>query len=346
MLGPPVTSATPSTPSADPACTVVARPIAVEAIPRATWDGLLALTAGATPFSRWTWHRAWWDAYGTEATPAYLLCTDERGIARGIVPLMERQGTVFLGATYHGDYATLLAAPADLDAVGKSMAAVLRGRVVDLRRLRHDDPALPMLEQSLGLSRQQEDVCPTVTVEAGLDWDGYLATLDKKDRHEIRRKVRRAEAAGEARFELLPPTAEAAEAFIRLHHAKWGDRGLFSATPDGDRSRAFIHRLTKLEAAEGDRSQLQLGQYRVGGRLIFAIMGFTDGATCYFYNGGIEPAARELSPGVAGAAAYLRHELEHGRRRFDFLRGGEDYKYEWGAVDVPIYRLAGTVGAP
>ena len=34
----------------------------------------LAATAGATPFSRWTFHRAWWDAYGSTAmssTPRY-----------------------------------------------------------------------------------------------------------------------------------------------------------------------------------------------------------------------------------------------------------------------------------
>ena len=28
-----------------------------------------------------------------------------------------------------------------------------------------------------------------------------------------------------------------------------------------------------------------------------------------------------------------------GRRRFDYLRGAEPYKYEWGAVDEPIERL-------
>jgi hypothetical protein len=28
-----------------------------------------------------------------------------------------------------------------------------------------------------------------------------------------------------------------------------------------------------------------------------------------------------------------------GKRRFDFLRGNEPYKYDWGAVDEPIQRL-------
>ena len=42
---------------------------------------------------------------------------------------------------------------------------------------------------------------------------------------------------------------------------------------------------------------------------------------------------------MTGAAAYLRDRLAAGRRRFDFLRGNEPYKYEWGAVDEPIHRL-------
>jgi CelD/BcsL family acetyltransferase involved in cellulose biosynthesis len=28
-----------------------------------------------------------------------------------------------------------------------------------------------------------------------------------------------------------------------------------------------------------------------------------------------------------------------GKTRFDFLRGNEPYKYEWGAVDEPIQRV-------
>jgi len=334
----------PAASPSDPACTLVARPIALEAIHRATWDELLGRAARITPFSRWTWHRAWWDAYGAEAEPHYLACTDEAGVIRGLVPLMQREGTTYFGATYHGDYATVLCAPGDLAAVADATAAALGGRAVDLRRLRHDDPAIGALEMALGLRREQEDVCPVVTVPAGVDWEAYLGTLDKKDRHEIRRKVRRAETSGPMRFDLVALTPEAVETFIGLHDLKWGARGLFPAGVHGDRSRAFIRRLAELEAAEGDGAQLQLAQFRVGERLVFVSAGFHDADTCYFYNAGLDPDARELSPGVTGTAAYLRYELEHGCRRFDFLRGGEAYKYEWGSLDEPIYRLAGTVG--
>ena len=47
---------------------------------------------------------------------------------------------------------------------------------------------------------------------------------------------------------------------------------------------------------------------------MFVTVGFDDGSTCYFYNAGMDPAAREISPGVTGTAAYLRDRLEAGRR--------------------------------
>jgi CelD/BcsL family acetyltransferase involved in cellulose biosynthesis len=378
----------------DPECPLVARPVAFAAIERATWDRLFAATSGATSFSRWTVHRAWWDAYGDTAHEQYLAVAARSDPATvvGIVPLMHRHEVepgdaasatmlrhtqpaatpvapgdkaVFFGASYHADYATVLAAPADLADVAMALVDSLAARpdpahgdrewdVIDLRRLRRDDPALPALEDAFiaraaregwQVSREQEDVCPVATMPAGGDWEAYLDTLDKKARHEIRRKIRRAEAGGENTFELVEPTPAAADEFIDLHQARWGAEGLFPDTAGGERSRRFIHRLAELESAEGPARRLQFGRFRVGGRSIFFGVGFDDGTECLFYNAGLAPHARELSPGVTGTAAYMRNRLEAGRRRFDFLRGGEPYKYEWGAVDEPIYRLL-VVGRP
>ena len=76
----------------------------------------------------------------------------------------------------------------------------------------------------------------------------------------------------------------------------------------------------------------------MGDRLIFARSALTTG-TCYFYNAGMDPAAKDVA-GMTGPRP-MHYELAPGCRRFDFLRGGESYKYEWGAVDEPIDRLAG-----
>ena len=77
-----------------------------------------------------------------------------------------------------------------------------------------------------------------------------------------------------------------------------------------------------------------IGDHRVAG-----CVEFDDGDTVYYYNAGVDPGARELSPGVVMVAELVRRALALGRRRIDFLRGDEGYKYEWGAEDRPIQRL-------
>jgi CelD/BcsL family acetyltransferase involved in cellulose biosynthesis len=79
-----------------------------------------------------------------------------------------------------------------------------------------------------------------------------------------------------------------------------------------------------------------------GARVIFVGIGFDDGQTTYLYNAGIDPAEEKASPGITGVALLFQERIASGTRRFDFLRGQERYKYEWGAVDEPIYRLLVT----
>jgi CelD/BcsL family acetyltransferase involved in cellulose biosynthesis len=358
-----------------------------EAVDPARWDALAAANPWATPFSRWGFHCAWWDAYGANAHEETLVlvpadATDDAEPV-GIAPLMHRHEVepgdvelrttmrhgeglvltpvspdakaVFFGASYHADYATLLASPGDLPAVADALAAYCGSAgdpehpvpwdAVDLRRLRTGDPALDALAAAFGaremtegwtLNVEPEEVCPVADLPAGGTIDDYLATLGKKERHEIRRKVRRAEAAGEVLLEdAADPLADLPE-FIDLHQKRWGDDGLFPDTPGGEQSRVFFRRLFELFPAGGP---LDLAFLTVGGRRIAAGVSFTSGDTLLYYNAGVDPAARDLSPGVVMVERYVRRALGRGLTRMDFLRGDEAYKYEWGAVDHPIQRL-------
>ena len=362
----------------------------------ATWDALAARSPYATPFSRWAFHRAWWDGYGATAHEETLLVEDPAAPAGSmpvaIVPLMHRHEVepgdaegrstirhghegpltpvepmakaIFFGASYHADYATVLAAPEDLPAVAAALVGKLaataapdddhpkRWDVVDLRRLRCGDPASDALTDAfsaaapaLGWSvlREREDVCPVVTLPEGVDFEGYLDTLDKKARHEIRRKIRRAEAAGEVVLAESPDPPADLPAFIDLHQRRWGDRGLFPPNPGGDASRRFIRRLFETFGPDG---AVRLTSFAVGGRKVGSAIHFDDGYSLALYNAGVDPDAKDLSPGVVMVAGYIADAIATGRRRFDFLRGDEPYKYVWGAVDEPIERILVSRSSP
>ena len=362
-----------------------------------TWDRLAGLNPYATPFSRWAFQRAWWDAYGENAVADTLRVVDpaRSGETVAIVPLMHRHVVeasdaathtkirhghesnltsvaptacaIYFGASYHADYATILAAPADIPAAADAIADHFAREatvddahpepwdVVDLRRLRSVDPAANALAAAFGarevaegwtLNVEREDVCPVIRIPEGADLDGFLATLGKKERHEIRRKVRRAEAAGSvALVELGDPLADL-ETFIDLHQARWGDDGLFPPTRGGDQSRVFIRRLFELfaerskaaDASPRDPS-LHLAFLEVAGRRIAAAIFFETPGALLYYNAGVDPEARELSPGVVLLERLVRRAIDDGKCRVDMLRGDEPYKYEWGGVDEPIQRI-------
>ena len=218
--------------------------------------------------------------------------------------------------------------------------------VVDLRRLRCGDPTAAALsaafegrapEQDWTVELEREDVCPVVTIPADVhDLDGFLATLGKKERHEIRRKVRRAHAAGEVAMTPSATPLADLDGFIDLHQRKWGAAGLFPPTPGGDASRRFVRGLFEAFGLDGP---VQLSFLTVAGRRIAAGITFEYGDTVAYYNAGVDPDARDLSPGVVMIAKYVERAIATGRHRLDFLRGDEPYKYEWGAVDEPIQRL-------
>ena len=379
------TTAAASTPHPEAHYVALSQPF--DSIAPATWDALVAANPWATPFSNWAFQRAWWDAYGANAhdETIVVVAADADGVPRagsqpiGIVPLMHRHEVepsdlaahtrlrlssgveltavpasataIFFGASYHADYATLLAAPEHLDVVAGAAAAHLAAPdgpawdVVDLRRLRCGDPAAEALAAAFGrreqaggwtLNLEREDVCPVVTLPVGGSFDDFLAGLGRTERHEIRRKVRRAEAVGPVRLTRSTDPLADLPAFIELHQKRWGAEGLFPDTPGGAMSRVFFRRLFELLGPDGP---LVLSFLSVGERRIGAGVHLEAGRSLLYYNAGIDPDARELSPGVLMVASYVQAALAGGFRRMDFLRGDEPYKYEWGALDEPIQRL-------
>ena len=353
----------------------------------AVWDALAAANPWATPFSSWAFQRAWWDGYGDNAHDETLVLVPADGpddaAPIAIIPLMHRHAVeprdvelhtmirhaagpvltpveadakaLYFGASYHADYATILAAPEHHRAAADALAAYCSAGgdpehpqpwdAVDLRRLRLGDPAMDALAAAFGtremdrgwtLNVEPEEVCPVATLPAGGDLDAYFATLGKKERHEIRRKVRRAEAAGELALTASPDPLADLPTFIDLHQKRWGADGLFPDTEGGEQSRVFFRRLFELFPADGP---LRLAFLTVDGRRIAACVSFETADSVLYYNAGVDPDARELSPGVVMIERLVRRALEHGATRLDFLRGNEPYKYEWGAVDEPIQRL-------
>jgi CelD/BcsL family acetyltransferase involved in cellulose biosynthesis len=99
-----------------------------------------------------------------------------------------------------------------------------------------------------------------------------------------------------------------------------------------ERVRAF-HR----DAASGlERAGLlRLYLLRIAGRAAAAYYGFQAKRRSYAYLGGMDPAFAHASPGSLLLAHAMAEAASEGSTCFDFLRGAEAYKRDWGASQAP-----------
>jgi CelD/BcsL family acetyltransferase involved in cellulose biosynthesis len=78
---------------------------------------------------------------------------------------------------------------------------------------------------------------------------------------------------------------------------------------------------------------LRLYRLHIGERVAAVYYGFAWRGRSYAYIGGFDPELPRLSPGAMILHHAISAAIAEESGEFDFLRGGEAYKYAWGAVD-------------
>ena len=176
---------------------------------RAQWESLLPMSTSNTFFMTLQWQQAWWDQFGDGAEMILLGLTDH-GDVKGIAPLVRRDRTIsFIGGQDLFDYNDFLVSRGSEESFYPSLMAHLdaeewghRPAVLPARRLTH--PGIPAgagpEPAAIRWTSRRRTWPPAVLLPA--DWDSYLQLLTKKDRHELRRKLRRLQSSGEE-FPLL-----------------------------------------------------------------------------------------------------------------------------------------------
>jgi CelD/BcsL family acetyltransferase involved in cellulose biosynthesis len=61
--------------------------------------------------------------------------------------------------------------------------------------------------------------------------------------------------------------------------------------------------------------------------------------TLYLYNSGYDPQYSSLNAGLICKILSIKHAIEIGRKKYDFLCGAEPYKFRLGGEEVQLSRL-------
>jgi CelD/BcsL family acetyltransferase involved in cellulose biosynthesis len=160
--------------------------------------------------------------------------------------------------------------------------------------------------------------------------------LNKKQRHEVRRKLRRAEVEADTRFVVVDGGHDLRaemQAFIDLHQKSTPEKDEFMDPGMQD----FFYDMAEVLQEKG---WLQLAFVEMDGEKAAGLLNFDYGNSILVYNSGYDPARfRHLSPGIIVTACSIEHAISLGRAHYDFLRGDEVYKYRFGAQDTQVRRL-------
>jgi len=304
------------------------------------WAALWQRAPAATPFQSPAWLIPWWRHFGNDALHALAVREGDRLV--GLLPLylLREPGCAKLlplGIAI-SDYLDGLFAPGREQAAAAAMLRSLaEPHAWDVCELRPLPAASPLLAAPDPAGRPAEiaplEPCPTIAIPP--DASGLGEVLSARIRTKLRNYGRRAARQGVVRFETASAAAvgELLEALIALHGARWAEREGEGVLAD-PRVRAFQRETVPLLRASG---LLRLHALRIDERPVAVLYALAAKGCHYCYLTGFDPAYAAISPGTLLLGYAVEQAMREGARTCDFLRGGERYKYLWGAEDRPTF---------
>lgn len=324
-----------------------------------SWQDLVKQSATHKIFLHPIYQQTWWEALG-QGKLKVITVRDHRQQLVGLAPLFvheHRLGFVgckdvtdYLDFIVHSEYQaevyTLLArALVDLIDEEQIIEAEFCSIPASSPTLQQLPELLLSLRPNLKVNIQQQDVCPQIDLPA--NFDQYLTSLDRKQRHEVKRKIRKLRLEAEYRMEIvtdIDPSFNPIKVFIHLHQLSSPDKYNFWH----DQHRQFFEKLLPRFAQEGwlklfflhiDRWLENSLGLPLPTQPIAAMLIFDYDHVYNLYNSGYDPQYRQLSTGQVLTSLTIQHAIENQKTVYDFLRGNEEYKLRLGGKPEAVFDL-------
>ncbi len=311
---------------------------------RTEWESLLSVSPVNSLFLTPQWQEVWWESFGTSKGMAGFYVRSPEGVT-AIASLVKQGDTLFfVGNQDTFDYNDFMVSPGTEDDFYHSLMHSIEEQScnsLELYSLVESSPTLtylPGAARSHGFKVEVEKEDVTSGIELPGTWDEYLSMLNKKDRHELRRKFRRLESSTQWSFygitEPEQVTARLGE-FISLMKQSSAEKDDYM-TPERER---FFYQMAERMAQHG---LLKLYFMEIDGQPVATSMCFDYASSRLLYNSGYNPDFSYYSVGLLLNALCLKDAIEQGMGYFDFLRGPEPYKHHLGGQQRDLYQMVVT----
>ena len=325
------------------------------------WNALVQQSIADTPFSRYEYLSEWWKTLGggewnvgVDGRPPLLVLVSARENDQliGIAPLFiaeheGQQALMLVGSIEISDYLDLIVRADDLPRFLSGLFDFLASSspttwsAIDWYNIPDSSPTLAALKvesENRGWIHHEQIYRPTPRIPLNGSFEEYLSRLDKKQRHEIRRKMRRAaESHLNVRFVIVDKDADIETEINAFFHLMTQDPNKANFLTPLMQEQMSVTIRTAFE-----QGYLWLAFLEVAGVKVAASLNFDYKNKLWGYNSGVSREHMELSPGWVLLAHTIQWCCENGRYEFDFMRGDEEYKYRFGGVNRYVMRERAT----
>ncbi len=321
------------------------------------WNDLLCQSASHVPFLRAEYIKAWWQHLGGgewQQGDLYIIVAEEDNRSDqllGIAPLFftkDKLGAkqlLLIGSVEISDYLDVIVKPENsfrfLEALFEHLEQLPRTTWQEIHwvNVLEDSPTVADFSrcaEARGWKVDIERLQPAPYIPLKDSWDSYLATVDKKQRHEIRRKLRRfQELPSKKRWYIVQEIEKLDEELDAFFNLMLMDENKVAFLSDRMRLQ-----MTSIAHAAFEAGWLQLAFLEVDGEKAAAYLNFDYANSLWIYNSGLNPKFAYLSPGWVLLGCLIQWAIEYGRQLFDFMRGEEDYKIRFGSINRYVMRLS------
>jgi CelD/BcsL family acetyltransferase involved in cellulose biosynthesis len=301
------------------------------------WWELWLRRPDALPFLTPAWLLPWWRHFSPG--PLLVLAARREGRLVGLAPFYIEHGPAERRLLPVGislsDHLDVLADPACEGEALACLAETARARRDDWYRWELEDLApdavalrLPLPTGSVEEITEQSP-CPLLVLPPDPEFPACFPRAKRRHLNLARNRAARRGGIGIERAGDAAEALEALEHLVRLHERRWrsrGGAGVLAPAP----VQAFQREATPLLQEAG---LLRLYTLSIAGIAVAVHYQMIRGRRSFEYLTGFDPDYDYESPGLLLLAHAIEQAAAEGCRRIDFLRGGEAYKYEWGAVD-------------
>jgi CelD/BcsL family acetyltransferase involved in cellulose biosynthesis len=304
-----------------------------------SWDKLRHCLKWGSIFILPVWLRVWWEVFG-EGNELYLRTLRQRDKIIGFAPLMVSEEVAsFIGSEDVSDYLDFVIIAGREKDFFNILLDDLKERGIKKLNLQPVRPDSAVITQLLGIAQNRgyEVLCNSEDVSLEMDlpstWNEYLATLKNKQRHEVRRKLRRLWETSGVEHHCVEAGREI-EDYLDIFLKLFSLSKRYKASFMNQKREVFFRSLAKAMAGVG---LLRIGILQLNEVPAAMTIGFDYDDSHYLYNSAYDPQFSYLSVGLLCKILCLKESIEKGKKKWNFLKGGEPYKYRLGGQEIPLY---------